>query len=77
MTTTVAEPAPGRIDAAAVLTGQLEFMAAPIAESGVRRVLVLAHRAFHVKRPPTMQHYEEKRKETEKLAKLRNCSLQP
>jgi len=62
---------PGRIDPAAVLTGQLEFMAAPIAESFVRRVLVLAHRAFHVQRPPSMQHYEEKKEGYRKVTKAK------
>jgi hypothetical protein len=57
----VAETAPEWITLAAFRTRQFQFLAAPIAQSGVRRVLVLALRAFHVQRPPSKQHKEEEK----------------
>ena len=60
MTASVAEPASGRVGLAAFRAGQFQFLAAPIAKSGVRRVLVLALRAFYVQRPRSMQNMEEK-----------------
>jgi hypothetical protein len=63
MTASVAESASRRISLAAFRTGQFQFLATPIAKSGIRGILVLALRAFHVQRPPSMQHKEQKKEE--------------